>query len=96
MRITKTKYYILETTPGLSGFQQWNKVERFIVTGYKAKNEKTHIVDVFNPAFMAGDITCKLEDGHVRDCQPTVSLREALNWLDDNKFQRVYIGTYTN
>ena len=94
MKLYKSNYYLIEKTPGLSGFQQWDKVDRFIVTGYKAQHERAYVTHQFNPTFVVGNITCQLEDGHLRDCQPVVSLRKALDWLDENKFSLVYIGTY--
>ena len=93
MRIKKTSYYIIEKTPGLSGFQQWDKKDRYIITGHKAQHERACVVCQFNPAFSTLPVLMfRLEDGHLPEHQPLATCRQALDWLDKNKFSRVYIG----
>ena len=94
MRIQKTKYYIIEKTPGLSGFQQWDKKDRYIVTGHKAQHERAYVVCQFNPTFspFPQALMFRLENGRLPEYQPTVNVRQALDWLDNNKFSRVYVG----
>ena len=80
MRITKTKYYTLELRSGV----------QVIATGYKAANERPYIIDEFNPAFMTGNPSFELHDGHIQGHRPiTTSIREALAFLDINKFSFV-------
>lgn len=88
MRVFKTRYYILKSHPGISGFQQWNKLEYRVATGYKARNNKSSIVREF---LANGRGKFRLEDGHLPDFQPIVREREIYDWLDTNPFQTVFI-----
>ena len=81
MRVIKTKYYTLELRGG----------ERVITTGYKAANEKPYILDLFDPTFMTGNPRFELHDGHIRGHRPIVGNREAMAFLDDNKYSYISI-----
>ena len=92
MRIVKTKYYIMQQQRKDS-FGTWvDKPEISIVTGHKAQHEKPYVTSDFNPAFIAGNPVYELNDGHIRGFRPTTtSVREAIDFLDNNKFSQVFI-----
>ena len=80
MRIYDNKYYIVESTPGISGFQRWDEREYRIVRGKTARSlYKLHIVREF--IFKGG--TFRIEDGHFPKYQPTTtSLAQLTDYLD--------------
>lgn len=82
LRVMKTKYYVLESRSG----------GQVIATGHKAQKEKPYIIDVFDPAFMTGNPLFELHDGHLRGYRPIVGVREAFDFLDDNKFSFISIS----
>jgi hypothetical protein len=84
MRIHKAKFYIRATHPGISGFQQWDKLEYRLVTGLKAANDRFSIVGEWLPT--DSDIWA-LEDGHLPGYQPTARNMEAMRWLEQNPYQ---------
>ena len=88
MRVYKNKYYILESTPGISGFQRWNEREYRVCTGYKAQHDKLHIVKEFRENGMG---RFRLEDGHLPDYQPTAKEKEIIPWLDKERFSTAFI-----
>lgn len=92
MRIQKTKYYLMSKQVK-DCFGCWiDKPEVSIVTGHKACNEKPYIIELFNPAFMTGDVKYELHDGHIRGFRPiTNSIRRAIDFLDNNKFSEISI-----
>jgi hypothetical protein len=92
MRIIRTKYYLI-SKQSKDSFGAWiGKPEISIITGHKARNERPYITDEFNPAFMVGNPSFELHDGHVRGHRPITSeVRRALDFLDNNKFSYVSI-----
>ena len=88
MAIFKKKYYILESTPGISGFKRWGEKEYRVSTGFKATNHKSYIVKEFKAN---GNGSFRIEDGHVPEYQPIASENEIFNWLDNNPYQTVFI-----
>jgi len=88
MRIFKNKYYILQSIPGISGFQRWNEREYRIATGYKARNDKLHIVKEFREN---GRGKFLLEDGHLPDYQPQEKEKEIIPWLDKERYSTAFI-----
>jgi hypothetical protein len=83
MKIYKNKYYILESTPGVSGFQKWDKREYRVCTGHKAQLNKVHIVKEFK---QNGKGRFRLEDGHLPEYQPQVKEKEIFPWLDSQRY----------
>jgi hypothetical protein len=80
--INKSKYYLLKLA----------KCEfPILATGYKAQHERPYVVDDFNPAFMATNVKFRLRDGHLREYCPIVNVRQALDWLDEHKFDYVEV-----
>lgn len=79
MRVYKKKYYILQRTPGISGFQKWGEKEFVVCTGLKAMNNKSSIIKEFSPN---GKGKFRLEDGHLPSHQPKAEEEGALNWLN--------------
>ena len=88
MKIFKKNYYIIHSTPGISGFQRWDEHEYRVCTGYKAQNCKTDIVKQF---LLNGRGKYRLEDGHVPECQPIVHEKEIIPWLDKQRFATAFI-----
>jgi len=88
MRIFKNKYYILREHPGISGFQQWNKYEYRVSTGYKAANNKTRVVKEF---LANGRGRFLLEDGHLPDYQWEAKEKEIYDFLDKERYQTAFI-----
>ena len=86
IRIYKDRYYLMRDHPGLSGFRQWDKWEYWVTTGRKAQHDRLDVVEEYKPT---EHHIFRLEDGHVPDCQPRVTVQEALAWLDENPFQRI-------
>jgi len=82
MRVFKNKYYILREHPGISGFQQWDKYEYRVVTGYKAANNWLRIVKEFKEN---GRGRFRLEDGHL------ALEKEIIPWLDKERYQTAFI-----
>ncbi len=88
MRVYKNKYYILESIPGISGFQRWNEREYRVCTGHKAQHDKLHIVKEFREN---GRGKFRLKDGHLPDHQPTAREREIIPWLDTERYSTAFI-----
>ena len=80
--VYQSKYYLLE---------QRNSNVPVIVKGCKAKNERPYIIDDFNPAFTAINCKYRLINGRLPEHRSIVSIREALLWLDDNRFSSVEV-----
>ncbi len=84
MVIYKTKYYVLESRSG----------GLVITTGHKAANEKPYVAGEFNPAFIVGNPSFELHDGHLEGYRPTTtSVRRAMDFLDANKFSYISMTT---
>ena len=91
MRIHKSRFYILADHPGISGFQQWDKLEYRLVTGHKAATYRCKIVGEWLPT---DSDNWALEDGHVQGYQPIARNIEAVLWLQANPFQAArYVQT---
>lgn len=86
MRIYKNKYYLMQDTPGISGFKRWNEKEYYVSTGYHAKSNRTRVIKEFSQRYAAW---FRVEDGHLPDHQPRMSQQDALKWLDKNIYQRI-------
>ena len=84
MKVYKKKYYILESTPGTSGFKRWNERTYCIATGYHAQHNKLDIVREFKGN---GSGEYRLNDGHLPDYCLTANEAEALKWLDINFYE---------
>lgn len=98
MRIVKTKFYLLATTPGISGFQQWGKLDLRIVTGHKAATRKIDVVAEFNP--IAVDLSSifynrmlAYEDGHIRGHQPLINSNNIQKVLLQMPYDSVFVAT---
>ena len=81
MKIYNNKYYIVESIPGISGFQRWDEREYRVVRGRTARAlYKLHIVQEFLFRVCG---RYRLEDGHLPDYQPiTKNQTELYNHLD--------------
>ena len=88
MRVFKTKYYILESIPGISGFKRWNEREYRVCTGHKAQYDKLHIIKEFREN---GRGKFRLEDGHLPEYQPHVREKEVIPWLDNQPYANAFI-----
>jgi len=88
MREFKNKYYTLKEHPGISDFQQWDKYEYRVATGYKAANNRLRIVKEYREN---GRGQFRLEDGHLPDCQPPAREKEIIPWLDNERYQTAFI-----
>ena len=84
MRIYKNKFYVLESTPGISGFKRWDEREYHIVKGTKAANHRLHIVAEWTPM---ADEQYAVEDGHLPEHQPIGNLADVMDFLDANPYQ---------
>lgn len=88
MKIYKQKYYIMREHPGISGFQQWDKWDYRVVTGFKAANHKSSVIRQF---FANGRGRFRLEDGHTPEHQPIVKEVDIYDWLDKERYQAAFI-----
>ena len=86
MRIKSNHYYVLKTHPGISGFKRINEWVEAVVTGLKARHNRS---DVDREYLANGLRRFRLGDGHLPDYQPRVSEVEALRWLDVNVYQGI-------
>jgi len=82
-RIFKNRFYLIEAAPGISGFQRWNETEYRLVTGAKARTERSSVVGEYSPK--PGD-RFRLEDGHLPEHQPHADADEAMAWLRDHQY----------
>ena len=83
LRIVAGKYYVLARHPGISGFQNWDRLEYSVVTALKARNDRLAVIGELLPV---ADDRYRLADGHSPDYQPNVAAVNALKWLDANPF----------
>jgi len=88
MRVYKNKYYILREHPGISGFQQWDKWEYRVATGWKATHYKLSIVEQL---LANGRGQFRLENGYFPEYQPVVKEKEIYDWLDKERYATAYI-----
>ena len=80
MRIYKNKHYIQEIIPGISGFQEWDKREYYLVSGMYAQRHKVDIVKEFQPN---GKGKFELCDGHLPNFRPiTTNEKEAMDFVE--------------
>jgi hypothetical protein len=84
MRIKSDHYYVRAEHPGISGFQDWSRKVESIVTGHKARNNRSSIVREY---LATGRGKFRLGDGHLPEFQPVVSEVDMLRWLAANPFQ---------
>ncbi len=87
IRIYKSKYYLMQDVPGISGFKRWDEREYFVATGHHARNNRTKVIREFQPLYAAW---FRLEDGHLPEYQPRVDQEKALKWLDENIYGRIH------
>ena len=95
MRIIKTKYYLMSKQVKDSWGTWLDKPVVSIVTGYKAQNERCFITGEFSPTFttISKKTVFELNDGHIKSHRPTTTnIRQALDFLDNNKFQQVFVN----
>ena len=85
-RIYADRFYVLADHPGISGFQEWDKLAYCVVTGAKAKQRRPCVVGEFLP--ISEDVY-RCEDGHIPDYQPRLRTPDALRWLLDNPFAAI-------
>lgn len=86
MRIRSDHYYVLSDHPGISGFKDWTRKVECIVTGLKARNNRTILAREY---LARGYGHFRLNDGHLPEYCPIVSEVDALRWLDENPFQTI-------
>lgn len=87
MRIYKNKFYILQSTPGISGFQRWDEREYRLCTGHKAAFNRLSVIKEFRADNAA---RFRLEDGHLPNHQPYANAHEAIAWVAENRYQTAY------
>ncbi len=86
MKMYANRFYVCADHPGISGFQQWDRLEYWIVTGAKAKLRRTLVVGELLP--IAEDVY-RLEDGHLPDYQQRARGPNALRWLAENPYAQI-------
>ena len=87
MRIYKTRFYVLETVPGISGFQRWNERERRLCTGHAAVNHRPYVIGEYQ--VKAAD-RLRLENGRLPEYQPILSAIEAMPTLTANPYMMAF------
>ncbi len=86
MRVKSDHYYVLRDHPGISGFKRVNEWTECIVTGHKARHNRS----ILDREYLANGLgRFRLGDGHLPDYQPIVNEVEALRWLDSNLYQAI-------
>jgi len=88
MRIYKDRFYILETIPGISGFQEWNKREYRIVTGEIARH---HRCDVKKEYKYGTWKKFRVEDGKLPEFQEVLNEQEMIARLRNNPTLRMFV-----
>lgn len=87
MRIYRNRFYVVEETPGLSGFQRWDKIQVRIVTGYVARRLKSSVTGEFNTT---DPRSYRLDDGHLPDHQPITDAAGVIAYLKENLYSSAY------
>ena len=86
MKIYKRRFYVVATHPGISGFQDFDRLEYRIITGHKAQSNRSSVLGELLPI---GEDWYRLEDGHLPDYQLRKRTPEALRWLLQNPYNSI-------
>ena len=85
MRIYSNRFYVTAGTPGISGFQQWDKTVFSIVTGLKARTcARSSVVAEWTPT---NDERYRLGNGRLPEYQPVVDAAGVVEFLRSEPFQ---------
>jgi len=87
MRIYSNRFYVIDETPGISGFQRWDKVLARVVTGHVARRLKSSVIEEFSTADTR---SYRLDDGHLPDHQPITNAAGVLAYLTENIYSSAY------
>lgn len=79
-RIYRDRFYLIESIPGISGFQRWDEREFRLVTGHKARLNRLSVVCEYVPGHGRPD-TFRLEDGRLPEYQQVVDVGQAIAYL---------------
>jgi hypothetical protein len=85
MRLYKDRWYLVERTPGISGFQRWKRVERTI----ERPRPSNRLAIVREYQFTG--VQVQIMDGHLPGYRPVMTDREAVVRFPDCGF---YLGEY--
>ena len=88
LRIYDRKFYLLKAPSGISGFKNYQNIEYRIMKGCKARNYSNEIIEEYSPGKYS---KFRLENGRLPEFQATVSEKEALEWLDNNPWNSVFV-----
>ena len=83
MRIYLARHYVMESTPGVSGFKRLDEREYRIVTGHKARLNRCDIVAEWTPM---SDERYALEDGRLPEYQTDATPECVCRWLQANPY----------
>lgn len=88
MRIYKDRFYLMEQREYkvIGNVTADDNFDQYVTTGHAAQRDRTRVVSEY--AQGRYDIF-RLEDGHLPDYQPRTNEAEALEWLQDNPYQRI-------
>lgn len=99
MKIFRNKFYLLTRTPGISGFQQWDKLELRIATGCKAALDRLSVVAEFypekinEPLSRFNGIQFRFEDEHVPELQKRINGNEIEKTLREFPHNTIFVTT---
>lgn len=85
MRIYRNRFYVLGRYPGISGFQDFDRMEYCIVTGAKAQLDRCAVVGEYLPI---GEDWHRVQSGAGEDGRTAGVMRtpDALAWLTSHPF----------
>ena len=87
MRIYDARFYAIAETPGISGFQQWDKIQVRIVTGRVARRLRSYITGEFDATT---EQIYRLDEGHLPDYQPRTDAAGVIAYLTENIYSSAY------
>ena len=79
--IQPSKIYVVESIPGVSGFQRWNEREYYLLSGATLRTKRGSF-ECWK-VFEVGDGTerWELDDGHLPGFRPVVRTSEVIEWV---------------
>ncbi len=87
MRIYSERFYEIDETPGISGFQRWDKILVRVVTGRVARRLRSSIIGEFN---VTNTSTYRLDEGHLPDYQPRTNAAGVVAYLTEHVYSSAY------
>ena len=84
-RIYSNRLYVLETTPGLSGFKRYDEKEHHVVSGQMARLNRYDVIGEYTPSL---EDTFRIENGRLPEYQPTADGLKVVEIIKTNPFTK--------